>query len=285
MAESDFAYDPVTAIDEANSNGETAAIFADIRLTMGLPLVTSIWRALASDIGALRQVWAVAKPIYESGLPESALSRIVAESDLPRPVPLVPVQLSCLGLQQSDLDDISTIVAAYNRSNGLNLVALSALVTPSSNAEAPSAVSPATSLGRTQLRPLLSREAIDADTWSMIRHVNTFGGHGLDAGVATLWRHLAHWPGLLALVYTAFAPLHAQGLIADASGRMVASAAAEASSMARLRPATLQFSPRVFDTIHGYVTSPVQVARMVTMGNALAKWLGQEAAPGQPSFR
>jgi hypothetical protein len=43
----DFAYDPVTAIDESSAVGDTAVLFADIRQTMGIPLVTSIWRGLA----------------------------------------------------------------------------------------------------------------------------------------------------------------------------------------------------------------------------------------------
>ena len=38
----DFSYDPVTAIDEATATGVTAEIFADIRQTMGIPLITSI---------------------------------------------------------------------------------------------------------------------------------------------------------------------------------------------------------------------------------------------------
>ena len=48
----DFAYDPVTAVDEASATGRTAEIFADIRETMGIPLVTSIWRGLADMDGS-----------------------------------------------------------------------------------------------------------------------------------------------------------------------------------------------------------------------------------------
>jgi hypothetical protein len=43
----DFAYDPVTAIDEAKPVEETAVLFPKIRQTMRIPLVTSIWRGLA----------------------------------------------------------------------------------------------------------------------------------------------------------------------------------------------------------------------------------------------
>ena len=36
-----YRHDPVSAITEAEATGETAALFADIRETMQLPLLTS----------------------------------------------------------------------------------------------------------------------------------------------------------------------------------------------------------------------------------------------------
>jgi hypothetical protein len=59
---SDFAYDPVTAIDESAAVGDTAMVFAEIRRTMGIPLVTSIWRGLAGMDDSLRPAWDAAKP-------------------------------------------------------------------------------------------------------------------------------------------------------------------------------------------------------------------------------
>jgi hypothetical protein len=64
---SDFAYDPVTGIDEADATGETAEIFADIRRTMNIPVVTSIWQGLAGMGDGLRQAWSGSKPIFEAG--------------------------------------------------------------------------------------------------------------------------------------------------------------------------------------------------------------------------
>jgi hypothetical protein len=50
---SDFAYDPVTAIDESAAVEEMALLFAEMCQTMGVPVVTSIWRGLAGmDEGA-----------------------------------------------------------------------------------------------------------------------------------------------------------------------------------------------------------------------------------------
>ena len=70
----DFSYDPVTAVDEATATGATAEIFADIRETMGIPILTSIWRGLADMDDSLSTVWSAAKPIYLSGHPVKALA-------------------------------------------------------------------------------------------------------------------------------------------------------------------------------------------------------------------
>lgn len=120
----------MTAVDEATAPGATLAIFADIRDTMGIPLVTSIWRGLADMGDSLPAVWNAAKPIYVSAHPESALARVVQQTGLPMPEPLAPTQLACAGIGNAQLESIRTIIDAYNRSNGLNLVALAALIAP-----------------------------------------------------------------------------------------------------------------------------------------------------------
>src|SRR5258707_13320084 len=70
---SDFSYDPVTGIDEADAPGETAEIFADIRRTMNIPVVTSIWQGLAGMGDVLRQAWSGSKPIFEAAEPEGCV--------------------------------------------------------------------------------------------------------------------------------------------------------------------------------------------------------------------
>lgn len=273
----DFSYDPVTAIDEASATGETAAIFADIRATMGIPLITSIWRGLADMDDSLGPVWALTKPIYASGLPEQALAQVISRAELPRPEPLAPAQLASAGMTAHDLRDARAIVAAYNRSNGMNLVALAALVSPpAAEPAAPAAATPAPEWP--SLRPLQARASIDDETWTMICQVNAFGAPGPDAHVATLWRHLAHWPGLLALVHHAFAPLQARGEIAAASATVVALARAEGARMAHLRPARFDIPGVALDTIAEYVNNPALVARMVALGHMLADLLATRDA-------
>ena len=70
---SDISYDPVSAIDENEAVGLNADIFLDIRQTMKIPLVTSIWRGLADIDDSLEAVWSMAKPIYQTEKVENCL--------------------------------------------------------------------------------------------------------------------------------------------------------------------------------------------------------------------
>ncbi len=52
--------DPVPAVIETEATGETARIFADIRETLGSPVVNLIWRHLATVEGGLEWAWTAA---------------------------------------------------------------------------------------------------------------------------------------------------------------------------------------------------------------------------------
>ena len=61
---------------------------------------------------------------------------------------------------------------------------------------------------------LLSKDDIDKKTWNFVREVNSISApNGLDSHVATLWRHLAHWPIFLKLIYEKLSPLNNDGII------------------------------------------------------------------------
>jgi hypothetical protein len=121
--------------------------------------------------------------------------------------------------------------------------------------------------------PLKAREALDENTWDLIRHVNAFGAPSIDAHVATLWRHLGQWPNLLSLIYSAFAPKHADGSITAATTRMVELTRREGIRLAPWRNEDFVLSGQARKTITDYVTTSTQVVRMVTIGHALARWL------------
>ena len=105
----DFSYDPVSVTDEATASGRTAEIFQDIRATMRIPILTSIWRALASWDDCLERTWSAIKPIYVSRLPELVLPEFLSQIALSLPEFKIEERVSKTNLSRADLLDLSLI--------------------------------------------------------------------------------------------------------------------------------------------------------------------------------
>ena len=109
-------------IRERNATREVGALYADIRRCMRLPLVNLIYRHLATLPGALPEVWTLVRTMILSGQLEPALNR------LERELPVLEVERSALAggaeTQCEDQRSIMRVLQAYNRGNGLNLIAL-----------------------------------------------------------------------------------------------------------------------------------------------------------------
>ena len=265
-------HDPVAAISETEATGETAAIFADIRQTMQIPIITSIWRTLVDIEGGLRATWEVTKPLYETGQPAAALLKLRERADLPLPEPLAPGQLSCAGVPEKELPVIRALINAYNRSNGMNLLALTGLIVTPTGTPSNDPVPP-DSPPWPELPPLLAPADIRADTWALLQHINRFGAVPGEEGLATIWRHLAHWPGLLAVIYAGLAPLQREGTIQRSTQQVLDFAQAEGKRLAHLRPEIVPLPEAARTMITSYVLNPGLVARMVAIGHGLARWL------------
>ena len=276
----DFSYDPVSVTDEATASGRTAEIFQDIRVTMCIPILTSIWRALASWDDCLERTWSNVKPIYVSRLPELILPEFLSQIALSTPQFKIEERVSTANLSRTDLLDIQQIVNAYNRSNTLNLLALAAYITPAS--EGASLVLDASFQNQTSipLKPLLPRLEITDQNWGHVCEANTLGT-GVTSNVsssqhvATLWRHLAYWPSFLSLIYEGFLPQQVSGAIDAMSSKSTSLAIDYGAEIARSFNTHHDPIPdRAMAVIQGYVRSPIQVARMVVMGHAISNWLG-----------
>ena len=268
---SDFSYDPVTAINEEDAKDRTAEIFLDIRKTMNIPLITSIWRGLASMDHSLEEVWTLTKPIYLSGAPELALNKMINSVHLPTPKIINKIYLKTL--KENDLQNIKEIIKVYNKSNGMNLMALSALVMSDFKPRVniinvtPKIVKP------TFLR-LMTKDEISSETWSIVRKVNSIGSpQGLDSHVATLWRHLAHWPSFLSLVYDNFIPLDLNGEIIKAQENILNHVQENGINLKRQKIKYSEINDTTRNTIRDYVHTNNQVIRMVVLGNMMDKWL------------
>jgi len=273
-------HDPVSAIAESEASGETAAIFADIRKTMDIPLVTSIWRTLAGIEGGLAAAWAAARPLHATGQPAAALLRLRERVAFPVPEPLAPGQLGAAGVPPGDEASVRALLAAYNRSNGLNLLALSALVLPPAGTP-PADPAPPSPEPWPKLPPLLTQADMSADTWTLIHHLNRLGLDDDPPGLATLWRHLSHWPGLLAVVHAGLAPLAREGRLGAATGRVLEVAEEEGARLAHLRPPDIAMPAEARAMIADYVGGEGLVARMVAIGIGLELWLADVAGEGR----
>ena len=209
--------DPVPAIAEAAATGETAAIFADLRTTLGVNVVNLVWRHIATFPGALPWAWASVKPAYVSGRVGIEAQRIRAELSLPK-LPQIPRSaLTCAGIDAAGEASILRILVSYNRSNAMNLAALSALVRiidgrPVDPWDAPVATNaPQDAAIEGALPALLTLNEVAADTAELIRRINLLGDREQGRIIASMYRHLAHWPEFLALGYVYLSPLAADG--------------------------------------------------------------------------
>ncbi|HPU53194.1 MAG TPA: hypothetical protein PK359_16670, partial [Burkholderiaceae bacterium] len=72
------AKDPVDAISEADARGDVAELYADIRATLGVPVVNLVWRNLATIDGALPWAWSAVRPAYVSGAVDHHAGRLKA---------------------------------------------------------------------------------------------------------------------------------------------------------------------------------------------------------------
>src|SRR5271169_1762763 len=120
--------DLVPAVAEADAAGEIAEIFADIRQVLGVGIVNLIWRHLATLRGALPWAWGTLRPMYVDGMiagEAGALRRALALPGLPD---IPTAAFAAAGLPDGDLDSIRNVLAAYDRTNAMALIALFVLL-------------------------------------------------------------------------------------------------------------------------------------------------------------
>lgn len=210
--------DPVPAITEAEATGEIAALYDDIRRSQGTPVVNLVWRHLATFPGALAWAWGVVRPVYVDGSAAALASVFRRELELPA-LPAMPREaLRAAGIDDAAEAGIAAVLASYDRSNATNLIALSALLRRldgEAGGSGPIAAVPEPPLDEA-LPLLLTADEMAPATAALVRRLNLIGERDQGRIVASMYRHLAHWPGFLALAWAMLAPLDADGRLAPA---------------------------------------------------------------------
>jgi hypothetical protein len=212
--------DPVSAITEAAATGEIAAIYADIRQVLGVDVVNLIWRHLATIDGALPWAWGTLRPLYADGSVIGEAIALHKELVLP-PMPAIPAEVfAALGLGANDMKAIRAVLAAYDHTNAMAALALTALRarldgrTPLDPAAAEP--TPAAAAARIGLPKLLNLTDMQAGTATLVTALNRFGTGRPELILASMYRHLAHWPSYLSFSWLLLAPLDSEGRLAAA---------------------------------------------------------------------
>lgn len=232
------------AVAEDAAGGETAALFADIRAVLGVGVVNLIWRHLATIPGALPWAWGAVRPAYADGRLAAAAAGLEATLALPRVAALPPAVLGAAGLDAAARGAVGSVLAAYAWTNPLALVALSALAlrleggaatvtAPAAHPPMDRATLPPLALPPLALPPLPGPAELSPDTIALIGELNALGATRPDAVLATMYRHLAHWPPALALAWMLLAPRAEDGSLGDA---IAGCRAAARGAAARLPP-------------------------------------------------
>jgi hypothetical protein len=273
--------DPVRAIAESEAIGSIAEIFADIRSVYRVGVVNLIWRHLATIPGGLPWVWTTARPLYADGTVRREATALRAGLSLPELPPWPTAALSSAGLQERDIAEIRTVLAAYDRTSAMALIALLAVqlrleevpLREDIVARHPAQV-PADPEPEWSLPPLLDLAEISPSTTELVLAINGFGAVHRQPILASMYRHLAHWPAYLALVWTALAPLDFDQRL----DRAIADAIAQARARARclvgqlptplpaIRLVTARRVTRAIDRFTGDV-----IARMVVICSLLRR--------------
>jgi hypothetical protein len=260
--------EPFPAIAEASATGETADLFADIRATVGVRVVNLVWRHLATLDGALPWAWAAVKPLYLRGMVDTAAARFRSGMILPR-----------LGsLAGEEPASVDAVLASYDHSNTINLLALCALLArlrgetgdAGTAEQGPRLPAPDVTL------PLLASEAdVPPETWALVLRLNRFGDTVQPLILASMYRHLAHAPAFLKRVEAALAPVQADGSL----DRAIAANRASAHEVAmRLARAVSAQPPPAADKVETSVAAFVDhaIGKMATISRAV------RAARGRP---
>ena len=273
--------DPIPAISESEATGLIAEIFADIRHVYRVGVVNLIWRHLATIPGGLPWVWSTIRPLYVNRTVSQEAAALRAALSLPELPPWPVAALISAGLQDKDIAGIRTVLAAYDRTNAMALIAFLAVQFRLERVPLPADVVvcapipvPAEPERELPLPPLLALPDMSTSTAELVLAINGLGAIHRDPILASMYRHLAHWPAYLALVWTVLAPVKLdqrldraiEDAIAQARGRARCLAAQLPTPLPAIRPVTARAVARAIDRFTGDV-----IAKMVVICSLLRR--------------
>ena len=203
----------INQVSEAEATGEIAACYADIRATLGVPVVNLIWRHVATYPGCLDWAWQALKPVYATGVIQSEAAKLRSAVCIKLRSKLHSSSLAAVGLGHDDFLAIDNVLRSYNRSNGYNLLSVGALATALTGPPTDGAKVKVTELVEQPLHDslpaMLALDDMTVASRALVEEINRIGGRS--EVLPSMLRQLAHWPSFLALQHRVIEGYEADG--------------------------------------------------------------------------
>ena len=104
-------------IPETEATGKIAEIYDDIRQTLDMSMVNTIWRNLALQEEVLEWVWYSLKPIYKNGSVRHYASKLRSQINLDDVCPIPLSAFRILGINDRDRDTLNNLLEDLAYSN------------------------------------------------------------------------------------------------------------------------------------------------------------------------
>lgn len=217
----------IAEISESEASGQVAMLYADIRTVTGLPLVNLVYRHLATDAKVLDWAWQAIRPNILSGLLPAQAAHLAGDVET-----IIGRGRQRLSLPDGfPVSDVFSLVRIYGRGNSLNMMAFTHILAAyeeqsgsrsTSNAPlgrnaAHSLHAPAMAAAPSSAMPQLpAMSDIAGPDKECIHRLNALAEPERPLIVASLYRHLAVWPAMLAAAENLLQPMEQAGLLSAA---------------------------------------------------------------------
>lgn len=278
---------PLAEIDVAHAPPEISDIYAEIAHLSGIPLPSLIWRHLATYPGVVSAAWHYLRPVYASGVAQTAAWGAVARVLDGRAAGPDERELRGAGLDADAILAYRRVLQSYNRANPVNFVGVRLLLAGLSSpvgAAQPRLAAAAVPTDRTWVPPapiegvvpMVAVPAIPADVRARIDALAIDVRIDRSQVVPSLYRHLVPWPALMIRIHEALSPLTRSGdlerLLAEVSDALQGEVDQLASRLGPLPP--FDESDRVRGVLSQFSGL---IPEMVVMGGLLERALSPEA--------
>ena len=266
--------DTLPAISESEASGEIAELYADIRETLNVTAINYVWRHIATIDGGLRWAWEAAKPMFVSGKVETECEHLQAQLSYPQLPRLSGTALSLAGVDREGHETIKTILDTYNRGNLLNMVSLSALIAKPTSLPVGDRANAELPFTDKRLPPIPEVADLSDEASEQVLALNALGAKpGPNRVVASIYKHIALWPGYLSLSWVQLAAMHGDGsllrIIEDTQKKARLHAAYLANDLGPRPPGLV--ADTVSSTIFEFTDTVI--ARMIPIGQMMRESL------------